>query len=184
LRDVDLELVQRARNGDESAFCELVDRRSGALFGLALSLVGNIPDAEDVLQETFSGAYRGLRKFEQRSSVKTWLTRILVRQAAKTRRSRHMRKMISLDRLSETSAAFLKNPKAAPSTAQLDIRMDVLAMLDTLSPPHREVLVLRELKGMSYTEMASILDIPRGTVESRLFRARAQLRERLKEYLP
>lgn len=184
LRVTDLELVRRARHGDEQAFHELVNRYAGQLFGLACSLVGNVADAEDVVQETFSGAFRKLTTFEARSSVKTWLIRILVRQAARCHRYRRVRKTLSLDDLSEASKATLAKTKGAPGTSDLDIRMDVLGILDTLSPEHRDVIVLREMQGMSYREMAETLRVPRGTVESRLFRAREKLKEGLKDYLP
>jgi len=68
--------------------------------------------------------------------------------------------------------------------AQLDIRMDLLAALDVLSPIHRDVIVLREMQQMTYDEIANVLQVPRGTVEARLFRARRMLRERLKDYVP
>jgi len=180
----DSELVRRARQGNDAAFHELVDRHAGHLFGLAFSLTGNAADAEEVVQETFLGALRGLRAFKGRSSVKTWLIRILVKQASRCHRSRRARETVSLDDLSEASTTVLKKPQAAPSTRELDIRMDLLATLETLSAEHRQVIVLRELQGMSYQEMAGVLGIPRGTVESRLFRARRELKERLKGYLP
>jgi len=180
----DPQLVQSARHGDEAAFHELVDRYASGMFGLAFSLLGNTADAEDVVQETFLGAFRGLGAFKGRSSVKTWLTRILVRQAARCHRSRGIRKTVSFNALSEASVAVLRKQQPGPSTRELDIRMDVLATLETLSEEHREVIVLRELQGMSYDEIAEVLDIPRGTVESRLYRARQELKERLKGYPP
>ena len=180
----DLELAERFRQGDDAAFHELVDRYAGMLFGLAVSLVGDPPDAEDVVQETFAGAFRRLGYFEGRSSLKTWLVRILVRQAAKRRRSRDLRKTVSIDDLSEASRSVLENARSASPTADVDIRMDVMTMLEVLSTDHRQVIVLRELQGMSYDEMAQALSVPRGTVESRLFRARRELNELLKAYLP
>ncbi len=183
LHATDSELMQRAQHGDETAFHELVDRYAGELFGLAFSLVGNAADAEDVVQETFSGAFRRLGAFEARSSVKTWLIRILVKQAARHHRSRSRRETVSLDNLSEASGSVLGKQEIASSTRALDIRMDVHAVLRVLSREHREVIVLRELQGMSYKEMAELLGIPRGTVESRLFRARQELKERLKGFI-
>jgi RNA polymerase sigma-70 factor (ECF subfamily) len=151
----------------------MVDRYSAYLYRLAFSLVGNAADAEDVLQETFAGALRHLRDFEERASVKTWLSRILIRQAARCRRSRGRDKV----------PGTLGNTTAASAQNRSDARMDVWAALEALSPDHREVIVLRELQGMSYEEIAEILELPSGTVESRLFRARQVLRERLKDYL-
>jgi RNA polymerase sigma-70 factor (ECF subfamily) len=170
LCSLDADLLRRARSGDEAAWHEMVDRYGAYLYRLAFSLLGNGADAEDALQETFAGALRHLRDFEERSSVKTWLSRILVRQAARSHRSRGRHGWVPLDQGSEA----VEN--------RSDTRMDVLAGLDSLSPDHREVIVLRELQGMSYEEIADILAVPRGTVESRLFRARQILRERLKDY--
>ncbi len=174
----DREVVRRAQQGDDGAFHGLVDRYAGRLFRFAFSLVGNAADAEDVVQETFLGAFRGLASFEQRSSVETWLFRIAVRQAAKSRRSRGRRRTVSLDHLPESRERDGWSPE------KVDTRLDVMAVLATLSPEHREVVVLREFEGMSYAEMADVLDVPRGTVESRLFRAREKLKERLSGYLP
>ena len=182
MRSSDADLVRRARRGDEAACHEMVDCYGAYLYRLAFSLVGNAADAEDVLQETFLGAFRHLRIFEGRASVKTWLSRILVRQAARSRRFRSRHKTVSLESLEKAPQKLLRNKAAFVETAS-DTRMDVMAVLETLSPIHREVIVLRELQGMSYEEIADVLDAPRGTVESRLFRARQMLRERLKDYL-
>jgi RNA polymerase sigma-70 factor, ECF subfamily len=168
----DIELLRRAANGDSGAFHALVDRHSQRLYRVAVSLVGNAADAEDVLQEAFIGAFRGLRGFEGRASVKTWLTRILVMQAAQFRRSR---KRKQAEAMPDSVAAASKSAEAG---------MDIQAALGQLSAEHRQVLVLREYEGMSYEEIADVLDVPRGTVESRLHRARNEMREKLKSYLP
>jgi len=163
---------RKRRPAGEAAFHELVDRYASEMFRLAVSLVGNATDAEDVLQETFAGAFQAMPEFEGRSSERTWLSRILIKQAAKWRRRRKVRRMLALD-------ATAPGPSPEPG-----LRLDVLGTLETLSPEHREVIALREFQGMSYEEIAEVLGVPRGTVESRLFRARQELRERLKDYLP
>jgi len=175
----DLELARRARHGDLAAFHGLVDRHASYLFGLGVSLVGNAADAEDIVQETFFGAFRGLRGFQERSSVKTWLTQILVRQAARVFRLGRRRGpgVVQFD------AESPSGPSVPSGTARADAQMDVNAAILSLRPDHREVIVLRELEGMSYEEIAQALAIPRGTVESRLHRARQQLREVLRDYL-
>jgi RNA polymerase sigma-70 factor (ECF subfamily) len=180
----DGELIRRAKRGESAAFHAIVDRYAHRLFGLAYSLLGDASDAEDVVQETLAGAYRGLARFEERAALWTWLTRILVRQAARHRRSwRTQRSPISLD------AAHAKDEEAVrtasmPATGGVDVQVDLHAALQTLSADHRDVIVLRELQQMSYEEMASALGVPRGTVESRLHRARAELKRRLAAYLP
>ena len=186
----DLELVRSAGGGDDDAFHTLIDRHAPMLFRVAQSLTRNRQDAEDLVQETFVGAYRGLKHFAGRSSVKTWLVQILTRQAAKAwHRTRHHRHARSIDRATsdadQSGAARFNGPEmdramSSPSrTAQIDQRLDVMATLKALSSPHREVLVLREIRGLSYEEIAQVLDVPRGTVESRLSRARAEFREKL-----
>ena len=178
-RSTDSRLVGSARDGDASAFHELVDRYAGFLFALALSLSGNAADAEDLVQETFSGAFRGLAAFEGRASVKTWLARILIRQSGRRLRYAHRRQAVALP-LGATA-----EPEAGGSSpqARAEARIDVTAAIGSLSAEHQQVIVLREMQGLSYDEMAEVLEIPRGTVESRLFRARRELRERLKDYL-
>jgi RNA polymerase sigma-70 factor (ECF subfamily) len=173
-----LELIQAARAGDPAAFHALVDRYAHSLFALAVSLSGNIADAEDMVQETFTGAFRGLGGFQGRASVKTWLSRILVRQAARHLRYARRRKATFVPLEATPDAAMA----AASSHPGADTRMDVMAAIRSLSPEHQGVIVLRELEGLSYDEMAEVLQIPRGTVESRLFRARRALQEHLKEY--
>lgn len=168
-------LLRQAAGGDGRAFHHLVDRHGARLYRLAVSLVGNGADAEDVLQETFAGAFRGLKGFEARSSVKTWLTRILFTQAAKWRRERKRR---PVERLESHEAEM------GSVTGSVETAIDLQAALGQLSVEHRQVLVLREFDGMAYQEMAEVLGVPRGTIESRLHRAREELRDKLKDYLP
>lgn len=169
------ELVNLAKRGDEAAFHEIVERYGSTLYRLAVSLAGNSEDAEDALQETFAGAFKAIRKFEGRSSLKTWLTRILVNQVSCGHRTRGRFKAVRLD---DSPTPSVEGDEAAGR------RMDVLAALESLPPEHREVIALREMQGMSYEEIARLLGVPQGTVESRLFRARRALRDRLKDYLP
>jgi RNA polymerase sigma-70 factor (ECF subfamily) len=179
LQTTDLELVNSARGGDPSAFHELLDRHAGYLFGVAASLLGNAADAEDVVQETLLSAYRGLQGFEGRSSVKTWLTSILIRQTAMRRRQTGRWKMAPLP----SGDVAERAPGVLSPTEAADARIDLAAAIQGLSPDHREVIVLREFSGLSYDDIAAALGVPRGTVESRLFRARRELQERLQEYL-
>ena len=178
----DVELVRRIRGGDESAFRLLVDRHAASLYGLACHALGSAADAEDVLQETFLGAFQRLSAFEGRSSVKTWLVRILLNHASKLRRSKRVRKAASLQENSE-DVSQSAGPTFRSPAAAVESRIDVSAMLDTLSSEHREIVVLRELQQLSYDEIAEVLRIPRGTVESRLFRARQELKKRFGGYL-
>lgn len=172
--NADLALLRRVANGSGAAFHELVDRHADRLFRLAVRLTGQPADAEDVLQETFAGAYKAAAAFKGESSVGTWLTKILVRQAALWKRSRASK------RTSDLEQAVV--PAAAGHASGVDAKIDLDAALARLSDEHREVLILREFEQLSYEEIAAVLEIPRGTVESRIHRARTELREKLKAY--
>jgi RNA polymerase sigma-70 factor (ECF subfamily) len=183
---LDSELLRRARTGDGQAFHELIDRHADRLFRAALCLTPTRADAEDLFQETLLAAYSGLARFDERSSVKTWMSSIMVRQAGRTwrqlKRTRMMRSIRSeaspRDRNSDSS------PWTGSAAERTDRRLDLDAVLHSLTPERREVVVLRDLQGLSYDEIACALDIPRGTVESRLYRARLDLRELLSAYAP
>ena len=182
MHSTDVELAHRAGEGDEAAGTELVERYAPPLYRLAFALVGNAADAEDVVQETFFGAFRRLSSFEGRASLKTWLSRILVRQAARHHRTRARHRTVSFERSGEPTAAPQRRSQTVADRD--DLKLDLPSVLQGLSPVHREVIVLRELQGLAYDEIADVLDVPRGTVESRLFRARRALRERLRDYRP
>jgi RNA polymerase sigma-70 factor (ECF subfamily) len=182
LQSTDAELVRRIRAGDEAAFPELVNRHADGLYRMACSVLGNASDAEDVLQETFLGAFNRLSAFEGRSSIKTWLVRILLNHASKFRRSRRVRKTDSLPDQIGPKSGDEKYAASSPAAA-VESQVDVTEMLQTLSREHREVIVLRELQQMSYDEISEALRIPRGTVESRLHRARQELKRRYEGYL-
>ena len=186
LHVTDSDLAERIRRGDEAAFDEMVGRYSGEMFGLAFSLLGNAADAEDVVQQALLGAFQRINSFENRSSLKTWLVSIVVNQSSKARRSKRVRRAVSLDSGGDAASGEAAHANGghdgalgvrSPSAA-VDSRADVTTMLETLPPEYRDVIVLRELQRMTYDEIAQSLQIPRGTVESRLFRARRDLRKR------
>lgn len=175
----DWELVERAKQGDRKAFHQLVDRFAPRLYQVAAVMTGNYTDAQDLVQETLLGAYEGLPAFEGRSSVKTWLTGIMIRQASlQRRRSSRDRKMTSLDQPAVPGEVTdLRRGASTSETARTNARLDLMSLMSRLSEEHRDVLVLRELEGLSYEEIAQMMGVPRGTIESRLFRARQALKE-------
>jgi RNA polymerase sigma-70 factor (ECF subfamily) len=156
-----------------------MDRYAPALLRLAGTLVPARADAEDVVQETFTAAFRGLKSFQERSSVKTWLYAILFRQAALFRRKHRMPLRFLSD---EGSLPAPTTGDVAPHIAAIDARLDLDAALALLPEDHRAILILREIEGLPYEEIAQMLNVPRGTVESRLFRARQALRNWLNEH--
>lgn len=182
-RPSDAELLRSVGRGSESAFLTLVERYADHLFGLAFSLTANAADAEDVVQETFTAMLKGSTGFRHEASVKTWLVRIAVKQSALAKRRRAREKVIPMNQNSVPAAPEAEGLAVNSAATAVDASVDVMHMLQTLSEEHRQVIVLRELEGMSYDEMAHTLGVPQGTVESRLHRARRELRERYREYL-
>jgi RNA polymerase sigma-70 factor, ECF subfamily len=181
LQATDTELVERIKAGDKAAFRELVRRHADRLYGVAYTLLGSGSDAEDVVQETFLAALKGMGGFEGRSSVGTWLRSVLIFQISKLRRSRRIRTAASLDTSTGPFCddANLRDESLAAAT---DCRLDVTDMLKCLPEDYRQVLVLRELHQMSYEEIAQAIGAPLGTIESRLYRARQLLRQKFKVY--
>jgi RNA polymerase sigma-70 factor (ECF subfamily) len=145
------------------------------LYALACRLAGQGADAEDVVQEAMMAAFRAVGSFRHQSSLKTWLTRILIRKAAEHFRRRRRKRWLFF-----RPPERLEDETAGPDPG---VRLDVRAAVLALRPEFREVLVMREFEGFSYDEMARELHVPRGTIESRLFRARQELRVRLSDYL-
>jgi RNA polymerase sigma-70 factor (ECF subfamily) len=137
--------------------------------------LGNTADAEDAVQETFAGVYRSIGSFRQDAAMWTWLVQILVRQTARIQRSSWRRKMI---RLPNESLDGKESQQPAPQHG-VDAKLDLQAALQQIAPENRQIIVLRELEQLSYQEIAAALAIPMGTVESRLYRARIELRQRL-----
>jgi RNA polymerase sigma-70 factor (ECF subfamily) len=169
----DAELLRRVYHGDQAAFRTIVDRHGRYLTGVAIALCGgNRTDAEDLVQETFVAALTS--RFRGESAVRTWLVQILVRRSAMLRRSRKREQGQPVAGESERSTRS--------EVSGTDAKLDLAQMLEGLSPDQRQVIVLRELEGLSYEEMAAALHVPRGTVESRLHRARAALKQLFQGY--
>ncbi len=164
----EITLVRRAAHGDAQAFHTLVDMHARHLYAVACQWVKPGADAEDLVQETLLAALQGLKYFEGRASFRTWLVVILTRQAALWHRRGKIRQTVEL---SGNELADM-----AGGQTQTEARIDLSAMMRKINPEYRQVLVLRELEGLSYDEIAEALKVPRGTVESRLHRAREQLR--------
>jgi RNA polymerase sigma-70 factor (ECF subfamily) len=179
----DHELMQRARDGDERAFRELVDRYEPAVAGVVVGMLGPGDDADDVGQETFIRFYRALGSFRGEASLKTYLRRIAMNLSlnALKRRRRFALRFLSRDRAREP----LPEPPVVidGEAEQREVQARVRAAIDRLGPRHRPVVVLRMLDGCSTRETAEVLGLPEGTVLSRLSRAMRQLEDELRPYV-
>ena len=183
----DQALVERCRQGDPTAFARLVALHEGMVFNLAARLIGDAEEAKDVAQDVFLQVYRTLGRFEGRSSLKTWIYRIVVNQCHNRHRWwRRRRKACSrpLEELTPADQARLvAGDRGQPSPYEEVRRRErsgrVQAALLGLSFDHRAILLLREVEELSCEAIAATLGIPEGTVKSRLARAREVLRARL-----
>lgn len=176
----DAALVEAARGGDRDAFGDLVGRYQDRLFNTMVRIAGNRDDAADAVQDAFVQAYVKLDAFRGESQFFTWLYRIAMNVALTRRRRR--RPAQSLDAAKETAGEEPIDAAQSPDDRlQADERAEqVHSALAELNDQHRKILVLREMEGCSYEAIAEILELPVGTVRSRLFRARLQLRDRLR----
>ncbi len=160
-RRTDAALVRAAQRGDGEAVDELFRRHWPAVHRAAWLVVHDPAAAEDIAQEAFLSALRALDRFDRRRPLGPWLHRIVVNRAIDWSRARALRPETAADALGEA---------AAPDSAR-DVGEDILAALADLGPEHRAVVVLRHLLGYTPGEIAAMLDLPRGTVNSRLRRA-------------
>ncbi len=179
----DRELVARCREGDAAAFASLVSLHEHMVFNLAARLLGDGEEARDVAQEVFLQVYRRLGRFEGRSSLKTWIYRIVVNQCHNRRRFWHRHGRDREDALDErfmpSRAPGSRLPGPYEQACAHERARTVQRALLGLPFQQRSVLVLREVEGLSCEEVAAALGIPDGTVKSRLSRAREALRRRL-----
>lgn len=159
--------LARAKAGDEAAYHWLLTRYRARVVRLAAHVLRREGEAEDVAQEAFLRAFRRLPSFRGEGRFSAWLFRIVVRLCLDRQRSAHWTAEVS----EETA------PPVIASSDDSDTRLMVSALLDQLSPPMRAALVLREMEGLDYDEIALALGIPVGTVRSRLHTARAQFRQ-------
>jgi RNA polymerase sigma-70 factor (ECF subfamily) len=189
----DREAVDRARRGDPEAFRVLVERYQARAYRLALRVLRDEERARDAVQDAFLKAYVNLERFEGRSSFYTWLYRLVMNLCLDARRRDQSSRVIAtpepadLDRLGSPDARPVdemtfreheQGPEAALDRGQL--RVALARAIDELPDAARETLILREVEGLSYAEIAEALNIPKGTVMSRLHYARRRVQEILR----
>ena len=183
------ELVTELQAGSETAFDWLVTHYHGPVYNLILGMVGDSADAADAAQEVFLKAFKGIRHFRQGSSLKTWLYRIAIREALNSRRwfKRHLGKNVSIDAEPEEGHAAIEveDLSATPfdQLAAQEIQSAVQGALQEVPEVFRSAVILRDLEGLSYEEVAEVLEVSVGTVKSRILRGRRALKEILQPLL-
>lgn len=182
--ETDEQLVRKSQNDDERAFGQLVSRYESKVYSLALKMLRNPEDAEDVLQDTFLRAYRGIKSFKGNSTFSTWVYRITANSALMRLRKRQL-PTVSIDDADEREAP-INIADWAPGPVEQMLNQETQAAMteaiEALPPEFRQVFVLRDIEELSNAEVAEILDLSVAAVKSRLHRARLKVRNRLATY--
>jgi RNA polymerase sigma-70 factor (ECF subfamily) len=185
----EMDLVRRARKGDLVAYDDLVRRYQERIYATVYHMTSNHEDANDLAQEAFIKAFHALRSFKGGSSFYTWVYRIAVNKTINFLKQRKNKAQMSLDDLDFNAehdpdlVALIseKTPRREVGLAELQEKLN--AAMQKLSEPHRMVVVLHDVQGLSHEEIAKIMECNIGTVRSRLFYARQQLQGYLSDYL-
>ena len=185
----DRRLVRAAQTGDEQAFRQLVVRYQRRVYQLALGMTKDPDDAMDIAQETFVRVHRYLPTFKGDSSFFTWTYRIAMNLSLDFQRRKGRAERVDqlegdeaeIEAAMDPPSAALAGPQRAALNSELKEKIE--EALAGLSENHRAILLLREVEGLSYAELAKVLGIRKGTVMSRLFHARLKMQKKLREYL-
>jgi RNA polymerase sigma-70 factor (ECF subfamily) len=169
-------LIAASQAGDQAAFAEIVRRYQRAVYRVAYSLTRNTSDADDLAQDTFVRAWGAIGRFERGLPLYPWLARICTNQAFTLFRSRKRRPEVALEPLLEAGMQWGGDDDPAEHAAQKAHHDQLRACFEKLSPEHQQVLALRAVQDLSYEQIANTLNVPTGTVMSRLSRARAELK--------
>lgn len=181
----DEDLVAKSKKGDIKAFEELVCRYERKIYTIAYRMMGNYDDANDLAQEAFLRAFQAIGGFRQESSFFTWLSRIVTNACRDELRKRYRKPVESLDK--EICLGDLEIKKQIPSSEpgpdeiyeKMELQQELQEIIVTLSPEFRCALVLRDIQGFTYEEIAEELECSLGTVKSRINRARNYVKEKL-----
>ena len=163
-------LVKRAKQGDMHAFEELIIQHEKIVYNVALRMMNHSEDAKDISQEVFLKAYRNIGNFDERSQFSTWIYRITANTCIDEMRKRKGRQSFSLEEELESEEG---------SMLREEQKSEILQALESLSPEHKVAVILRDIKGLSYEEIAEILELTLGTVKSRISRGRNQLKQEI-----
>jgi RNA polymerase sigma-70 factor (ECF subfamily) len=188
-------IVAELKAGSEEAYAWLIGEFQQPVYGLVYRIVNDPADAADTTQDVFLKVFRGMKQFHGESSLKTWIYRIALHEAANRRRwwFRHKAKETSIEPVEAEGSSIGESAVRAALTDQADspfdnfahheVRKRVEEELGKIAEPYRTTLILRDLEEMSYEEIAEVLEISLGTVKSRLTRGREALRQRLTPYV-
>lgn len=181
------DLIRQAQNGDEQAFTELLRIHDRRVLQFALSMLGNLQDAQDVYQESFMRAYLKISSFRFESEFATWLNRIVMNTAINRIRQRKLKRFFSIEQKKEAEENWdimEEDDKNGPEQLLFsgELMAGITEQLDCLPPQQRSVFIMKHLHGYKISEIAETLQIAPGTIKNQLFRAVRKLRKSLREY--
>lgn len=183
MRENDRSLLERAKKGDIGAFEQLVEGYQKKVFNITLRMMGNPDDASELTQEVFIRVYRSLRNFKEESQFSTWIYKIATNICLDELRKQKKRKVFSIDEEIKADDGETKrqiaDDKPSPETVaeKNEVKKVVKDAIKSLPDEYRLVIVLRDIQGFSYDEIAKIVKCPEGTVKSRINRARKALKD-------
>lgn len=174
-------LLKRLQSGERCAFEDLVDQFETRIYRLAIRYSDSVQDAEDLTQEIFLGIFRNIGGFRGASSLSTWIYRVAVNHCLEFRRKKRLDCVPYEEELGLAATSRREDPEQAAT--MIELSDEVEKALEKLSPAHRDVILLHELQGLTYGECAEILEVPIGTVKSRLSNAFARMRQSMGAYV-
>ena len=178
-------LISLAKRGDMAAFEQLVLAHEKRVYNIALRMAGSSEDAKDISQEVFLKVFRSIPSFDERAAFSTWIYRITVNACIDEMRKRKGRTSLSLEQEMQNEegawALQIADERETPEEVLLrqEKQREILLAMEKLSPEHKAAVTLRDIRGLSYEEIAETLEMPLGTVKSRICRARSQLKEEI-----
>jgi RNA polymerase sigma-70 factor (ECF subfamily) len=188
--DEDYEFVSLCKKGNVDAFGVLVKKHQKRMFNIAYRMIGNYEEACDIVQDAFVSAYRSIKSFKGTAKFSTWLYTIVMNlsknRLKQLKTQRHREKFSINDPIptndGQTRGELASSePSALENLEKSDVQQKVQECINSLDEEFREVLILRDIQGLSYGEISDLLEVPEGTVKSRLFRAREAIKDCLKE---
>lgn len=180
------ELIHNLKNGDREAFNCLIEQYQNKIINIAFGMLSDTEDAMDASQEVFINVYKSIHTFKENSSFSTWIYRICANVCKDfLRRRMRQAKTVSIYSAGEDEDDIMEIPDSSMSpeqtSEQKELQREIRRAMDSLTAEHKTVLVMCDIEGMSYEQMADVLNLPIGTVRSRINRARQALRKKVLE---
>jgi RNA polymerase sigma-70 factor (ECF subfamily) len=179
MSELDINLIKKCVDGDLKSFDQLISRYERNAFAMALRYLGNYDDASDVTQEALIKVYKNISKFRFEASFTTWLYRIVINTAKDFLKKKNREKVVSIDETQKEFKDENKDQNPQEHTERQEVKSEVHRALDKISENYRMVIVLKDIQGFTYDQISEMLEIPIGTVRSRISRGRVELKKEI-----